>query len=395
MLGEIAAGHGDLLPVSAIPAGGAFPTGTAQWEKRNIAQFIPVWDKDLCIQCGKCVMVCPHAVIRAKVYSPELGDKAPATFQWAKPKWKGMEQDHYTLQVAPEDCTGCAVCVDVCPVKSKSDASKKAINMVPQAPLREAERDNWEYFLSLPEVDRNKLSHSQVKDLQLLQPLFEFSGACAGCGETAYIKLLTQLFGDRLYVANATGCSSIYGGNLPTTPYSKNAAGRGPTWANSLFEDNAEFGFGMRTALDQQKIFAEMLVTRLASEIGAELAADILNAPQKTEAEINQQRARVVTLREKLAASTRPTRATCWPLPIHWCARACGFWAATDGRSTSASADLITCWARERTSTSWCSIPKSIRTPAGSRRRPRRAARWRSSPPAARETAEKTWPWKP
>jgi len=301
VLGEIAAGRGDLLPVSAIPAGGAFPTATAQWEKRNIAQFIPVWDKDLCIQCGKCVMVCPHAVIRAKVYSPELGDKAPATFKWAKPKWKAMETDHYTLQVAPEDCTGCAVCVDVCPVKSKSDASHKAINMAPQAPLREAERDNWEYFLDLPEVDRNKLSHSQVKDLQLLQPLFEFSGACAGCGETAYIKLLTQLFGDRLYVANATGCSSIYGGNLPTTPYSKNASGRGPTWANSLFEDNAEFGFGMRTAIDQQKAFAELLVTRLASAIGPELAADIVNAPQKTDVEINAQRERIKILSAKLS----------------------------------------------------------------------------------------------
>jgi pyruvate-ferredoxin/flavodoxin oxidoreductase len=301
VLGEIAAGRGDQLPVSAIPAGGTFPTGTAQWEKRNIAQFIPVWDKDLCIQCGKCVMVCPHAVIRAKVYSPELGDKAPATFKWAKPKWKGMENDHYTLQVAPEDCTGCAVCVDVCPVKSKSDASHKAINMEPQPPLREAERENWEYFLNLPEVDRSKLSHSQVKDLQLLQPLFEFSGACSGCGETAYIKLLTQLFGDRLYIANATGCSSIYGGNLPTTPYSQNASGRGPTWANSLFEDNAEFGFGMRTALDQQKTFAELLVTRLASSVGPELAAEIVHAPQQTEAEIDGQRDRVKVLKAKLA----------------------------------------------------------------------------------------------
>ena len=301
VLGQIAGNHGDLLPVSAIPAGGAFPTGTAQWEKRNIAQFIPAWDKDLCIQCGKCVMVCPHAVIRAKVYSPELGDKAPATFQWAKPKWKGMEQERYTLQVAPEDCTGCAVCVDVCPVKNKSDASKKAINMTAQEPLREAERDNWEFFLGLPEVDRSKLSHGQVKDLQLLQPLFEFSGACAGCGETAYVKLLTQLFGDRLYVANATGCSSIYGGNLPTTPYSSNAQGRGPTWANSLFEDNAEFGFGMRIALDQQKEFAELLVTRQAQEIGVELVADLLGASQKTEPEIEQQRDRVRILRDRLA----------------------------------------------------------------------------------------------
>jgi pyruvate-ferredoxin/flavodoxin oxidoreductase len=303
VLGQIAAGHGDLLPVSAVPAGGTFPTGTAQWEKRNIADFIPVWDKDLCIQCGKCVMVCPHAVIRAKIYSPELGDKAPATFQWAKPKWKAMDQDRYTLQVSPEDCTACAVCVEICPVKNKSDASKKAINMAPQAPLREAERDNWEFFLGLPEVDRAKLSHTQVKDIQLLQPLFEFSGACAGCGETAYIKLLTQLFGDRLYIANATGCSSIYGGNLPTTPYTSNAEGRGPTWSNSLFEDNAEFGFGMRIALDQQKIFAETLVTRLAPAIGDELVTALLGASQKTESEINEQRKRVLALRERLAGN--------------------------------------------------------------------------------------------
>ena len=303
VLGQIAAGKGDLLPVSAIPAGGAFPTGTAQWEKRNIAQFIPVWDKDLCIQCGKCVMVCPHAVIRAKIYNAELGDKSPATFKWAKPKWRGMEEERYTLQVAPEDCTGCAVCVEVCPVKNKSDASKKAINMAPQAPLREPERENWDFFLGLPEVDRAKLSHSQVKDIQLLQPLFEFSGACSGCGETPYIKLMTQLFGDRLYIANATGCSSIYGGNLPTTPYTCNAEGRGPTWNNSLFEDNAEFGFGMRVALDQQKAFAETLVTRLASAIGAELAADIVGASQKTETEINQQRKRVSALREHLAGN--------------------------------------------------------------------------------------------
>ena len=303
VLGQIAAGQGDLLPVSAIPAGGAFPTGTAKWEKRNIAQFIPVWDKDLCIQCGKCVMVCPHAVIRSKVYSPALGDKAPATFQWAKPKWRAMEQERYTLQVAPEDCTGCGVCVEVCPVKSKSDASKKAINMMPQAPLRDAERENWEFFLGLPEVDRNKLSHNQVKDLQLLQPLFEFSGACAGCGETPYIKLLTQLFGDRLYIANATGCSSIYGGNLPTTPYSSNAQGRGPTWANSLFEDNAEFGFGMRTALDQQKAFAEMLLGRLAPAVGVDLAGALLHAPQKTEAEIEAQRERVQRMRQELAGN--------------------------------------------------------------------------------------------
>jgi pyruvate-ferredoxin/flavodoxin oxidoreductase len=301
VLGQLAAGKGDLLPVSAIPAGGTFPTGTAQYEKRNIAQFIPVWDKDLCIQCGKCVMVCPHAVIRSKVYSAELGKSAPETFQWAKPKWKGMEEDHYTLQVAPEDCTGCAVCVEVCPVKNKSDASKKAINMMPQLPLREAEVQNWDFFLSLPEVDRTKLSHTQVKDLQLMRPLFEFSGACAGCGETAYIKLLTQLFGDRLYIANATGCSSIYGGNLPTTPYTFNAEGRGPTWSNSLFEDNAEFGFGMRMAIDQQKAYAELMVKRMSPAIGDELVTALLTASQKTEPEIAQQRERVKSLRDKLA----------------------------------------------------------------------------------------------
>jgi pyruvate-ferredoxin/flavodoxin oxidoreductase len=301
VLGQIAGGHGDELPVSAIPAGGAFPTGTAQWEKRNIAQFIPVWDQDLCIQCGKCVMVCPHAVIRAKVYSQELGANAPETMKWAKPKWKGMEQDRYTLQIAPEDCTGCAVCVDVCPVKNKSDASKKAINMTPQAPLRETERDNWDFFLGLPEVDRSKLSHGQVKDLQLLQPLFEFSGACAGCGETPYVKLLTQLFGDRLYIANATGCSSIYGGNLPTTPYAFNAQGRGPAWANSLFEDNAEFGYGMRIALDQQKEYADLMVSRMSGAIGEELAKALLEAKQNTETEVNEQRERVKALREKLS----------------------------------------------------------------------------------------------
>jgi len=301
VLGQIAGGKGDLLPVSALPAGGAFPTATAQYEKRNIAQDIPVWEKDTCIQCGKCAMVCPHGVIRAKIFEPALAEKAPATFKSVKPKWKGMEEQLYTLAVAPEDCTGCGLCVETCPAKSKSDASKKAINMAPQVPLRETERENWDFFLGLPEVDRQKLNHNQVKDLQLLQPLFEFSGACAGCGETAYVKLMTQLFGDRLYIANATGCSSIYGGNLPTTPYAKNAEGRGPTWCNSLFEDNAEFGFGMRLAIDQQKEFAENMVTRQAAVLGDDLVAAILSAEQKTEGEINAQRERVKILKQKLA----------------------------------------------------------------------------------------------
>jgi pyruvate-ferredoxin/flavodoxin oxidoreductase len=301
VLGEMAAGRGDMLPVSALPPGGTFPTGTAQWEKRNIAQMIPVWDEELCIQCGKCVLVCPHAVIRAKVFDGAMASDAPATFKTAKPKWKGMENELYSLQVAPEDCTGCRVCVEICPVKSKGEAKHKAINIEMQAPLREAEAKNWAFFEALPSVDRNRLSHTQVKDIQLLDPLFEFSGACAGCGETPYLKLLTQLFGDRLYIANATGCSSIYGGNLPTTPYTVNKSGRGPTWSNSLFEDNAEFGLGMRLALDQQKGYAESLLERLAPTLGDDLVAAILNAPQASEAEIEVQRALVLLLRQKLA----------------------------------------------------------------------------------------------
>jgi pyruvate-ferredoxin/flavodoxin oxidoreductase len=302
VLGTIAAGFGDNLPVSALAAGGTFPTGTAQWEKRNIAQEIPVWDKDLCIQCGKCVMVCPHAVIRAKVFEPSLAAHAPSTFKTAKPKWRGMEQDLYSLQVSPEDCTGCALCVEICPVKSKSEAKHKAINMEPQLPLRAAENDNWAFFESLPSVNRGLLNHGQVKDVQLLDPLFEFSGACAGCGETPYIKLLTQLFGDRLFIANATGCSSIYGGNLPTTPYTVNKQGRGPTWSNSLFEDNAEFGLGMRLAADQQKTYAEELLIRLIPIIGQELAHETLTADQSTEAGINAQRERVEKIKIVLGA---------------------------------------------------------------------------------------------
>jgi pyruvate-ferredoxin/flavodoxin oxidoreductase len=302
VLGTIVTGNGDMLPVSAMPVDGTFPTGTAMWEKRNIAKEIPVWDEGLCIQCGKCVLVCPHAVIRAKVYDSSLLGGKPETFKHVKPKWREFETMQYTLQVAPEDCTGCRLCVEVCPAKSKSEVKHKALNMVPQDALRKPESLNWDFFLALPEFDRNRLSHTQVKDSQLLEPLFEFSGACAGCGETPYIKLLTQLFGDRLLVANATGCSSIYGGNLPTTPYTKNKDGRGPTWSNSLFEDNAEFGLGMRLAVDQQHDYAQILLKRLSSDLGDVFVESLLNADQKKELGIEEQRKRVVELKKKLAA---------------------------------------------------------------------------------------------
>ena len=268
---RILAGEGDLLPVSALPVDGTFPTGTAQWEKRDIALEIPVWDEELCIQCGKCVLVCPHSVIRAKIFQPEAAAGAPPGFKSAKPRWKEFEHLRYILQVAPEDCTGCSLCVQVCPAKSKSEVKHRAINMEPQASLRAQEAANWDFFLGLPEANREDLSLGLVKDVQLLQPLFEFSGACAGCGETPYIKLVTQLFGDRAVIANATGCSSIYGGNLPTTPYTVNAEGYGPAWSNSLFEDNAEFGLGMRLALDKQADFARVLLRRLSGKIGDEL----------------------------------------------------------------------------------------------------------------------------
>ena len=306
VLGTIVTGNGDLLPVSAMPIDGTFPTGTAMWEKRNIAKEIPVWDEELCIQCGKCVLVCPHAVIRAKVYNSSLLGNKPETFKATKPRWREFETLRYTLQVAPEDCTGCKLCVEVCPAKSKTEVKHKAINMAPQDPLRKPESVNWEFFLSLPEFDRNRLSHSQVKDSQLLEPLFEFSGACAGCGETPYIKLLTQLFGDRLLIGNATGCSSIYGGNLPTTPYTKDHDGRGPSWSNSLFEDNAEFGLGMRLAIDQQNHYARELLTRLSGTLGDALVKSLLEADQSKENGIQEQRKRVLELKKKLLGSNSP-----------------------------------------------------------------------------------------
>ena len=296
----IIAGLGDDLPVSAMPIDGTYPTGTTQWEKRNIALEIPVWDPELCIQCGKCVLVCPHATIRSKIFEPAWLSDAPPTFKTIAARWQQFKGHRFSLQVAPEDCTGCTLCVQVCPVKSKSESKHKAINMAPQPALREQENQNWDFFLKLPEIGRSALNHGQVKDVQLLEPLFEFSGACAGCGETPYLKLLSQLFGDRTMIANATGCSSIYGGNLPTTPWSQNRDGRGPTWSNSLFEDNAEFGLGMGLALDQQGQFARELVQRLGAAVGDELVKGLVTGDQATETGIHEQRQRVAVLKEKL-----------------------------------------------------------------------------------------------
>jgi pyruvate-ferredoxin/flavodoxin oxidoreductase len=299
---RLIAGEGDLLPVSALPADGTYPAATARWEKRNIALEIPVWDKGLCIQCGKCVLVCPHAVIRAKVYPGTALAGAPEGFKSAPARWREFGEARYTLQVSPEDCTGCALCVEVCPAKDKSEVRHKAINMAPQPPLRTAEARNWAFFLDLPEPDRGALSPGQVKDVQLFEPLFEFSGACAGCGETPYLKLLSQLFGDRVLIANATGCSSIYGGNQPTTPWAVNRAGRGPAWANSLFEDNAEFGFGMRLALDTQAAHARELLFRFRDQLG-DLARELIEADQSTEAGVAAQRERVARLKAALAGA--------------------------------------------------------------------------------------------
>lgn len=314
VLGKIAAGDGDDLPVSCFPNNGSFPTATAQYEKRNLALEIPVWDEKICIQCLKCVAICPHATIRAKVYEPEALKDAPPTFKVADsrvPEFKGQK---FTLQIAAEDCTGCAICVDVCPVKNKTEAKLKAINMRPQPPLRDAESVNWDYFLKLPEFDRRKIKSTTLRQQQLLQPLFEFSGACAGCGETPYIKMITQLFGDRMVVANATGCSSIYGGNLPTTPFAKDGCGRGPTWCNSLFEDNAEFGLGFRVSIDQQKQFAGELLKKLAPQLGDDFVTQIVTAEQNDEAGIAEQRARIEVLKQKLPTMDAPEAKLLIPL---------------------------------------------------------------------------------
>ena len=299
VLGTIIERRGDTLPVSAFPVDGTYPSGTTQWEKRALATEIPVWDPKDCIQCGKCVFVCPHAVIREKVYDPALLDGAPDSFLFTDARWKEFPDKAYSLQVSPLDCTGCTLCVEACPVTSR-ETKQKPIEMAPIAPLVEQESVNWSYFLSLPEVDRSTINLGTVKNSALLQPLFEFSGACAGCGETPYLKLLSQLYGERAIVANATGCSSIYGGNLPTTPWAVNAEGRGPAWSNSLFEDNAEFGLGMRVSLDKQLEYARELVIQLSERIGSDLATKLLETDQSTEEGIQTQRQHVAALKERL-----------------------------------------------------------------------------------------------
>ncbi len=298
---RLIAGDGDQLPVSALPVDGSFPTGTTKYEKRAIAQMIPIWDSSICIDCGKCAIVCPHATIRMKVFPTADVEAAPDGFKHKEFRSRDLLDHRLTIQVAPDDCTGCGVCVDVCPAKSKTDSSHKAINMEPVAEHRDEERVRWDFFQSIAPLDRSLITHDTVKGSQVLEPLFEFSGACGGCGETPYIRLVSQLFGDRMIVANATGCSSIYGANLPTTPWTVNAAGRGPAWANSLFEDNAEFGLGMRLALDAQTDHARRLVERLAPEVGTDLVSELLGAVQDTELDIGLQRERVDRLREALA----------------------------------------------------------------------------------------------
>ena len=318
--GNIIAGHGDALPVSVMPVDGTFPTGTAAYEKRNLALEIPVWDTDLCTQCGKCVMVCPHSVIRSKIFSTADLVDAPETFKQAPMLGKDFPSGlAISYQVAPEDCTGCTLCVDICPIRDKSNASRKALNMAPQPPLRQAERENWDYFLTIPEYDRRLLKTNTIKGAMVLQPLFEFSGACVGCGETPYIKLASQLFGDRMVIANATGCSSIYGGNLPTTPWTKNDEGRGPAWSNSLFEDNAEFGLGMRIALDKQNDYAKELLASLQAQVGTDTVEAILQADQSDEVGIYEQRERVVNLKQKLQSLTTQSAQTLLQLADSLC----------------------------------------------------------------------------
>ncbi|MGR8998583.1 MAG: pyruvate:ferredoxin (flavodoxin) oxidoreductase [Gammaproteobacteria bacterium] len=297
---KMMAGEGDQLTVSQLPLDGTYPSGTTAWEKRNVSQYVPEWEPDLCIQCGNCSFVCPHSVIRAKFYNQSSLQSAPSGFKSAGISARGFPETRYTLQIYLEDCTGCNLCVSVCPAISLKESGVKAINMKPKAPLMEQEKENIRFFETLPVNDRARVDFSSIRGAQFLQPLFEFSGACAGCGETPYVKLVSQLFGDRLIVANATGCSSIYGGNLPTTPWTKNHEGRGPAWSNSLFEDNAEFGLGFRLTADKHRALAMQLTREFQRELGSGFVNEILNAPQKTESQIRRQRERVAELKAAL-----------------------------------------------------------------------------------------------
>ncbi|TNE61598.1 MAG: pyruvate:ferredoxin (flavodoxin) oxidoreductase [Bacteroidetes bacterium] len=299
-------GHGDDLPVSKMPADGTYPSGTTKWEKRNIADFVPKWEPDICIQCGNCSFVCPHSVIRAKFYHEDQLNGAPKGFEAAPINARGFPETQYTLQVYGEDCTGCNLCEEVCPAVSLTDRTTKAIHLVPKGEVIEQQKKNIPFFEQIPYNERSKVDFASVRGTQFLEPLFEFSGACAGCGETPYLSLLSRLFGDRLIVANATGCSSIYGGNLPTTPWTTNKEGRGPAWSNSLFEDNAEFGLGMRVSVDKQTDVAAGLLRGLMDELGAGFVAEILNAPQGTETEIREQRERVAQLKARLMKMKSP-----------------------------------------------------------------------------------------
>lgn len=303
---EMMKGRGNLIPVSVLPPDGTYPTGTTRYDKSNLAQTIPVWEPDVCIQCGNCVMVCPHSAIRAKFYHKDTLVDAPEEFKSTGVEARGFPETRYTLQVYPEDCTGCTVCVDACPVRTETPNGPRAINMLPHYEHLREEKIRVDYFDSIPYNDRARVDFSNVRGVQFLEPLFEFSSACAGCGETPYLRLITQLFGDRLMVANATGCSSIFGGNLPTTPWSKNAAGRGPAWSNSLFEDNAEFGFGYRITADKHLDLAKRELESLRDEIGSQLVEDLTHAPQKLESQICAQRERLLILKEQLELMNDP-----------------------------------------------------------------------------------------
>ncbi len=386
------AGRGDDLPVSALPVDGTYPSGTAAYEKRNISELVAVWDSDLCIQCGNCSFVCPHSVIRSRYYDQAHLKDAPEGFRSAPLDAVGLPDTRYTLQVYVEDCTGCELCVQACPVVAPGDAGRKAINLAAREPLVAAERENIAFFETLPESDRSRVDFGTVRGTQFLEPLFEFSGACAGCGETPYLKLLSQLFGDRLMVANATGCSSIYGGNLPTTPWTTDADGRGPAWSNSLFEDNAEFGLGFRLAADRHTELARRRVGELREQIGPELVDEILAAPQLRESELRSQRERVAELRRRLDKLDGPAVADLQSVVDHLVRRSVWIVGGDGWAYDIGSAGSTTSSPAAATSTCSCSTPRSTRTRAGRCPSRRRSARSPSSPRPARPCRRRTSP---